>query len=241
MFEIEYFISSKEKEDLNLSENELKLLKPLYFTTEIFKYWWTKENKYFIIYTDSSFKNTEKIEQYPNIKNHLDKFKEVITSDNKPYWLHRARDEKFFKWDKILSLRKAVKPTFSYIDFDSYVWAEFYSIKTDKINLKYLTWLLNSKLVEFWLKYKWKMQWNNYQIDKEPLVNIPIISWNIEIENKIIEKVDKILEITKQPFYDPKNPPKEQIELEKEIDKMVYDLYWLSEEEVKVVEESFGE
>jgi hypothetical protein len=33
------------------------------------------------------------------------------------------------------------------------------------------------------------------------------------------------LEITKQSFYDPKNPPKEQKDLEDEIDKMVYELY----------------
>ncbi len=66
-----------------------------------------KEYQYFVIYTDSSFKNIERIEEYPNIKNHLDKFKEVITSDNKPYWLHRARDEKFFKWGKNIILKKS--------------------------------------------------------------------------------------------------------------------------------------
>ena len=66
----------------------------------------------------------------------------------------------------------------------------------------------------------------------------PIKEISPDQQKPFIEKVDKILEITKQPFYDPKNPPKEQIELEKEIDKIVYDLYGLSEEEVKVVKES---
>ena len=32
---------------------------------------------------------------YPNLKTHLDKFIRVITSDNKPYGLRRARDEQF--------------------------------------------------------------------------------------------------------------------------------------------------
>ena len=32
---------------------------------------------------------------YPNLKAHLDKFIQVITSDNKPYGLHRAREEQF--------------------------------------------------------------------------------------------------------------------------------------------------
>ena len=36
--------------------------------------------------------------------------------------------------------------------------------KSDRINLKYLTALLNSKLVTFWLKYKGKIQGDNYQV-----------------------------------------------------------------------------
>jgi uncharacterized protein with PhoU and TrkA domain len=55
-----------------------------------------------------------------------------------------------------------------------------------------------------------------------------------------VELVDRILEITKEEFYDPKNIPEEQVELEKKIDGMVYELYGLSKEEVKVVDESLG-
>ena len=58
----------------------------------------------------------------------------------------------------------------------------FNIIKSDRFDLKYLTALLNSKLIAFWLRFKGKMQGNNYQIDKEPLVNIPIIEpKNIEV------------------------------------------------------------
>lgn len=59
-----------------------------------------------------------------------------------------------------------------------------------------------------------------------------------ESQKPFIEKVNKIMEITKQVFYNPKNPPKEQKDLEDEIDKMIYGLYGLSEDEVRVVEES---
>jgi len=57
---------------------------------------------------------------------------------------------------------------------------------------------------------------------------------------KIYKLVNKILEITKQSFYNPKNPPEEQKILEKKIDELVYELYGLSEEEIGVVEESLG-
>lgn len=233
-----FVLNHEEIKKLGLTDFEEWIIKPDFSTEEIWRYFADSKNKKYVIYTDSSFKEISKIEDYPNIKIHLDKFKEVITSDNKPYWLHRARDERFFTWEKIIAVRKCDKPAFSYVDFDSYISATFYVIKTARINQKFLTWLLNSKLIEFWLKNKWKMQWNNYQLDKEPLVNIPIKQISPEAQSPFIEKVDKILEITKHPFYDPKNPPEEQKNLEDEIDAMVYELYGLTGDEIEIVERS---
>ena len=120
-------------------------------------------------------KNAVNINPYPNIKRHLDQFQNVITSSNKPYGLHRARNEYFFKNQKIIALRKCVgEPIFTYTDFDCYVSATFYVIKSERIDLKYLTAIFNSKLVAFWLRNKGKMQGRNYQLDKEPLLDIPI-------------------------------------------------------------------
>ncbi len=121
----------------------------------------------------------------------------------------------------------------------------YYIIKSsDIIQLKYLTAILNTKLISFYLVQSnlilWSEKWSKKtpQIRKKSIDLIPIPSISPEAQKPFIEKVDKILEITKQPFYDAKNPPKEQKILEKEIDEMVYELYGLSEDEVKVVEES---
>ena len=168
-------LSKQEYENLNLTSGEKKLVKPFFTTAELGRYYGKKKNQFWIIYTDSSFKNEASIAPYPNLKRHLDKFRKVITSDNKPYGLHRAREDKFFKGEKIISLRKCSdRPTFTYTDFDTYVSQTYFVIKSDRINLKYLTGLLNSKLIEFWLRYKGKMQGFNFQIDKEPLLEIPI-------------------------------------------------------------------
>lgn len=166
-------LNEKELNNLNLSKVEYSIVKPFYSTSELHRYFGESENKEWILYTKSDIKNN--INSYPKIKEHLDKYSEIITSDNKPYGLHRARNEKFFIGEKIISLRKNNQPCFTYTDFDCYVTQTFYSIKTNRYNLKYLTTLLNSKLIAFWLRFKGKMQGNNYQIDKEPLVNIPIL------------------------------------------------------------------
>ncbi|HEG8482297.1 TPA: class I SAM-dependent DNA methyltransferase [Campylobacter jejuni] len=228
-------LTNEEVENLNLLKNEKILLKPIFESDNIQKYFVKRYNYFWVIYTNSSFKNPNSMDDYPNLKKHLDKFQNVITSDNKPYGLHRARDEKFFTGSpRIVALRKCVgEPKFSYVDFDCYVSATFYVIKTQRINVKYLTAILNSKLIAFWLKHKGKMQGNNYQIDKEPLLNIPIVtinSKNQKIADELINLVDEILKVKEQD----KNANTQ--ELENKINSLVYKLYNLTEEEIKIIE-----
>ncbi|GAA7471396.1 class I SAM-dependent DNA methyltransferase [Helicobacter pylori] len=231
-----FVLSEAEKNNLKLSQKEMKLLKPSYQTAEIMKYLTLSQNQHWIIYTDSSFKNPKSMDDYPNLKKHLDRFKEVITSDNKPYGLHRARDERFFTGNpRIIVLRKCAKePIFSYVNFDCYVSATFYIIKTKRFDSKFLVGLLNSLLIRFWLKHRGKVQGNNYQIDKEPLMNIPLIKItksNKPTADKIIALVDKILALKE------KDPKANTLDLEKEIDALVYQLYHLTDEEIKIIED----
>lgn len=228
-------LTNEEVENLNLLKNEKILLKPIFESDNIQKYFVKRYNYFWVIYTNSSFKNPNSMDDYPNLKKHLDKFQNVITSDNKPYGLHRARDEKFFTGSpRIVALRKCVgEPKFSYVDFDCYVSATFYVIKTQRINVKYLTAILNSKLIAFWLKHKGKMQGNNYQIDKEPLLNIPIVtinSKNQKIADELINLVDEILKAKEQ------NKNANTQELENKINSLVYKLYNLTEDEIKIIE-----
>lgn len=214
-------LTNEEVENLSLLKNEKILLKPIFESDNIQKYFVKRYNYFWVIYTNSSFKNPNSMDDYPNLKKHLDKFKKVITSDNKPYGLHRARDEKFFTGSpRIVALRKCVgEPKFSYVDFDCYVSATFYVIKTQRINVKYLTAILNSKLIAFWLKHKGKMQGNNYQIDKEPLLNIPIVtinSKNQKIADELINLVDEILKAKEQDKNANTSP------LEEKINNIVY-------------------
>ncbi|MPM32367.1 hypothetical protein SDC9_78929 [bioreactor metagenome] len=223
-------LTDQKKNELDLSDIELNIIKPYYTTEQIHKYYSNPNNSLWLIYTDSKFKNPNSMNNYPNLKKHLDRFSNVITSDNKPYGLHRAREERFFRGEKILALRKCVgTPSFSYSDFDCYVSATFYVIKTDRVNLKYLTGLLNSKLIAFWLKNKGKMQGDNYQLDKEPLLQIPIRIGNESQIKSVIEFVEQILSIKQA------NPNANTITIENEIDKIIYNIYELTEDDVEEI------
>ena len=256
-------LSQSEYDNLNFSIKEKELLKPFYTTSELLQYYGNPKNKLWIIYTDSSFKDDEKILPFPNIKGHLDKFLDVFTSVNKPYGLHRSREEKYFKGEKIFSLRKcSVRPRFTYTDFDAYVNRTFMVIKTDRINQKYLTGILNSNLIAFWLKYKGKMQGNNYQIDKTPLENLPLINPNREIQEKVANLVSNIISNTQksldyQELLDKaktENNFDREIQLTKELEQltaeiekaeskinaMIYELYAIEPIEIATIEKNIN-
>ncbi|MDE5581857.1 MAG: Eco57I restriction-modification methylase domain-containing protein [Treponemataceae bacterium] len=224
-------LSEKEKNSLKLSDSELKLIKPYFTTEQIHRYYTEPKNDFWIIYTTSNFKDPNSMDKYPHLKKHLDYYKDVISSCNKPYGLHRSREEKFFKGEKIISQRKCVgQPSFSYSDFDCYVSATFYVIKTSRFNLKFLTGLFNSKAISFWLKNRGKMQGENFQIDKEPLMAIPIPQATAAQQKPIVTLVDKILAAKKA------NTNADTSDLEKQIDVLVYKLYDLTGEEIGIIE-----
>lgn len=189
-----FVLTNDEKKSLLLSQNELTLIKPYYTSENIVRYVSFPFNNYWAIYTDSKYKNPNSLNSFPNIKRHLDKFLPIFTSDNKPYGLHRAREERFFCNEKVIVLRKcAGRPVFAYCDFNCYLSQSFNMIQTERIDMKYLTGLLNSKLMEFWLKNKGKMQGANYQLDKEPLMQIPIAVPSEDIQLLIAKIVDIII------------------------------------------------
>lgn len=141
-----FVLTDYELDSLSLSPNELNLIKPYYTNENVKRYSIQSGNKYWTIYTDSSYKNPNSLNNYPNIKKHLDRFLPIFTSDNKPYGLHRARENRFFINNKIIAVRKCVgRPIFSYCDFECYISQTFNMIQTSRVNLKYLTGLLNSK------------------------------------------------------------------------------------------------
>ena len=77
------------------------------------------------------------------------------------------------------------------------------------------------------------------ELYQKPLSEIPIKKLSIEMQNPFIYLVDKILTITKEEDY-LNNIEKQKIvkEYEHQIDQLVYKLYDLTEEEIKIVEDT---
>ena len=217
-----FCLNDIELKKLKLNRKENELIKPLYIPEDLQKYYSDNHAKNYVIYTTSEYKNKNKMKNYPNLKKHLDRFKKIITSDNKPYGLHRARNEYFFKGKKILCIRKCEDPFFSLINTDAYVFARFNIIKSSRVDMEYLSILLNSDLVKFYLKNRGKMQGFNFQLDTEPLLKIPI---------KIPTTLKDYLEI----FQKFKAKKIKLEDMKDETNKMIFSLYNISEKEINLI------
>jgi len=193
-----FVLSRTEAERMRLLPNELGLLRPYFTSKQLHRYWMEEDTDLLVIYTDSSFRDPERIEGFPNLKKHFDKFSPVITSDNGPYGLHRARNERFFKEPKIISIRKSLRPVFTVAEGEAYVSQTFFSIQSNRWEIRTLTAILNSSLVCFWFLNQGKMQGSIYQVDKAPLLEVPLPP--LAESSFLVSSVDHISKLQQEVF-----------------------------------------
>lgn len=108
-------------------------------------------------------------------------------------------------------------------------------INKNEISWKFLLALLNSTLLNWYFKiFSTNSNVNGYEVD-----NLPIPQILREDQKPVNLIVDKIFEITRAKDYvdDYENQNKVKA-YEKQIDQMVYNLYGLAEEEIKIIEKS---
>ena len=237
------------EKDINFyNKDEQKFLKPFFTASGKYKSGESENNIFYI--SDKNF-NDKKLEDYPNIEKHFKPFEKILKeakkkygTPNKPYfYLHREREETFFiQGPKIVCGVRVAYPSFFYTEESYYGSRALNFIKTDRINLKYLTGILNSKLSFFWLKNKGKQLGDLLQVDKGPLMEIPICVGDELQQKEIIILVDKMISSNKELKNELENSNKwENIKSEiektdKQINEEVYKLYGLTNEEIKIVE-----
>lgn len=237
-----FVISLDELEKMKLEEKEKEYIKPYYTTNQLQRYYWDSSNSSYIIYADEYFRNH--IKEYPNLKSHLDKYRSIMTSAFKPYGLHRAREQRFFEGEKILSTRKTIRGSFSLTTGACYVSRAFLIIQPKDIGLKYLLGLLNSTLMHFCLYEAGKKQGEQLQVDKEPLLKLPLYITSDKAElDKINSLVEQLMDATRKKHTVKTDKDKDYYyrrcsELDAQIDTLVYQLYGLSKEEITIIEKS---
>jgi len=242
-----YFL---EKDIDSYNKAEQKFLKP--FFTASGKYTGGESENYIFYISDKNF-GDKKLEDYPNIEKHFQSFEKILKeakekygTPNKPYfYLHREREETFFnQGPKIVCGVRVAYPSFFYTEEPYYGSRALNFIKTDRINMKYLTGILNSKLSFFWLKNKGKQLGDLLQVDKGPLLEIPIYVGDKKQQEEIITLVDKMISLNRELHEallhsnEWENIKSEIEKTDKKIDEEVYKLYGLTKEEIKIIEDN---
>ena len=166
-------------------------------------------------------------------------------------WLHRKREDKYFLNPKIMIRQIGATPVATFDDENFYTLNTIYNlISTDKFTPKFLLAIINSALG----KWFWEKQNSDYKvlfpkIKKTQIESIPIR--NIDFSSpadktrhdKIVSLVDQMLSAKKELTAAQSDKDKDFYEnkcaaLDRQIDALVYDLYGLTEEEIKIVEDA---
>lgn len=186
------FVLSKEEHDrIDFNAYERSLLKPFHFAEELDSYSCRLEEQHFLIYTTNEIIHeiAKHPKRYPNITRHLARFQEVITSDHKPYGLHRPRQPEWFEDSKkIIGVRKTQYPKFAVVPVPYYIDQAAIIIRPTKhqtYSPYFLCAVLNSNLA-YWYFYNLKTQGHQLQIDKSIALSFPIIKATPEQQEPVI-------------------------------------------------------
>ncbi len=183
------------------------------------------------------------IEKYPATKAHLDAHWDTIATrcdqGDTPYHLRNCAYLEDFEKEKIVYGEIVQEPRF-YLDNGECELGYFYAEATSFIltgeHLRYLLGMLHSKLITFAFKTFYAgggLGESGYRYKKAFIERLPIpqiTEKNQELADKIIALVDKILQAKE------KDPKANTQRSEKEIDALVYQLYNLTDEEIKTIE-----
>lgn len=125
----------------------------------------------------------------------------------------------------------------------------YFVLRPTDIDLKYLVAVLNSRVCHYWFEKKGKKQGDALQIDKGPLLEVPVIRLSNgspaqkRTRDQLLALVDEIRRVSA--LMDDATVPNEvenlarQITaLDRQVDQLVYELYGLTDEEIRVVEDA---
>ncbi|MHB8335804.1 MAG: Eco57I restriction-modification methylase domain-containing protein [Ignavibacteriaceae bacterium] len=236
-FHIDGYIKKK------LTTQDLKnkeIIKPLLRGKDIKRYHYSYQNLY-LINTHNGVKELDisridVVQDYPVIYDYLKQFKNdlIIRQDQGVHWtnLRNCAFLEEFKKEKIVWLEISDKANYAFDDKGMYLTNSAYFL-TGK-NLKYLLAILNSKLSDYYFfQITAKIAGGRKRYTKQYVGQVRIPEIPEAQQKPFVNLVDIIL--------DAKQQVKDTTALENEIDLMVYKLYNLTYEEVKIIDTKIDE
>lgn len=230
-----FIIDEETKNKLILEDKKsAEIIKPLLRGRDIKRYSYDYQGLY-LINTHNGVKseniNRININDYPAIKNHLQKYykqlEKRLDKGDTPYNLRNCAYLKEFEKEKVFCKAIGFNLAFTIAEKDLIISAPS-SFFISNMN-KYFVGILNSKLIKYFIyKYSDRTGAGDIMLNVQSLEKIPIPEPNKSTLKEIEDLVEKIIENKKE--------GKDTEEDERDIDKIVYTLYDLTIEEINIVE-----
>jgi len=236
-----------------LEKRESQFLKPSYEPAELDRYFMPDQHTHEMIYLTRA----NDPGNLATIESHLSKYREIMESRRENQLgriefkhLHWPRDEAFFRrGPKVLCVRKCQRPVCVYTEAPAYVMMAVNVIRTMRLDLRFLCALLNSRLIYFWLDQSGKKQGDQLQVDKEPLTRIPLLHADDCSKagpgktRRIVELVEDMIRLhestaSARDTHRLATGKRQIAATDRQIDQLVYELYGLTDEQIRVVEEA---
>ena len=246
-----------ELKKLELSQKEKQLCRPFHDLCDLGRYWIASTPSRHIIY--SSQKTWPVVDSFPALRSHLSKFRPIMedrreTRQGKVGWwhLHWPRDEEIWESPKVVCIRMAERPSFVAVQTPLYVpytAIAFLPKPGEKTSIEFVCALLNSRLLWKWFNHHAKRRGIGLEIGNDVLSKVPIkgvdfsIKKQTDCHDRISEQSRNMHALTLKlsnvkTSHDRTALERQFTSTDREIDRLVYEFYGLSKEEVQIVEES---
>ena len=221
-----------------LLKNDIKsqeIISPIIRGRDLKPYSIEFDNKYLIATYPAKNVN---IDNYPAVKKYLESFGKRLEQSGEKGSRKKTNNKWFelqdttayykeFEKEKIFCKAIGFNLAFS-IGEPNLVISAPSSFFVSKKN-KYFVGILNSSLIRYFIyNYSDKTGAGDIMLNVQSLEKIPIPEPDKDTESKLVGLVDSIIQLKKE--------NKDTSEIEAEVDKIVYSLYGLSDEEIKIIE-----
>lgn len=232
-----FVLTKRELDSLTLTDSEEEFVKPFYDEAAVQRYYLLLNRKNFLFYLTK--KNCPNLRDKPNIRMHLSRYREIMlqrreTKNGTIEWfhLHWPRDPEYFESEKIIMPSMFNEPRAAYVTERAYVGmgSNVIVAKTKELSLKWLVGILNSRMAGAWFRTNGKHRGVGVDIGVEKLRGFPLPIISSEQQIPLVSLVDRIFAAKRE------NEGTETTKWEQEIDRLVYDLYGLTKEEIAIVE-----
>ena len=226
----------RKTELISRSKHNEDIIKPILRGRDIFRYYYSEPSLYILLTKNGIDVKAE----YPNVYDYLntfdEKFKDRGAQGN--HWSNLRACSFFddFKNEKIIWIELTDKGRFALCNDEIYLLnTAYFLLPPPEFSARYLIGILNSKLIQFYLSIiagtsgMGTLRWINIYVKQ-----FPVPQKHIDDQQPLITIVDQILSLKKS------NQNADISVLETEIDRMVYELYELTKDEIAIVEESAG-